>query len=99
MSATHRKLSADLNALLEVGLEAECFAEPPRHGHDLHCGLFAVGGARCWRLIGCKATTPGGGAAGAAFASATTTVRMPTAASAMTAGRTMTKPYSGNHSA
>jgi SAM-dependent methyltransferase len=29
VGATHRKLSTYLNALLEAGLEAECFAEPP----------------------------------------------------------------------
>jgi SAM-dependent methyltransferase len=29
VGATHRKLSTFLNALLDAGLEAECFAEPP----------------------------------------------------------------------
>jgi SAM-dependent methyltransferase len=29
VGATHRKLSAYLNALLDAGLEAECFVEPP----------------------------------------------------------------------
>jgi hypothetical protein len=29
VGATHRKLSTILNALLDTGLEAECFAEPP----------------------------------------------------------------------